>query len=198
MDVNALIAFIEQYGYAALFFSLWLGIFGLPVPDEVIVMTGGLVASLHMLNVIPAFLVLYVGVVSGLTLGFLLGRFIGEPILTRLRTKKNMGNYLEKSRKLAERYGAYSLLISYFFPVVRHLVPYIAGIAGMSLRKYALYSYTIGFLWTLLFFGLGLFFGNHIQQIGKAFHTYGLFLLLAFLTISTIIWTFLRVRRINT
>lgn len=37
-----IIALIGDYGYVALFFALWLGIVGMPIPDEVIVMTGGL------------------------------------------------------------------------------------------------------------------------------------------------------------
>lgn len=55
MDVEYLISIIEQYGYAALFFSLWLGIVGLPIPDEVIVMTGGAVTGMGILHPLPAF-----------------------------------------------------------------------------------------------------------------------------------------------
>ena len=43
--------YIEQYGYWALFFCLWLGIIGMPIPDEMIVMSGGFVSSLGILSV---------------------------------------------------------------------------------------------------------------------------------------------------
>lgn len=88
MDVEYLISIIEQYGYAALFFSLWLGIVGLPIPDEVIVMTGGAVTGMGILHPLPAFLIVYLGVISGLSLGYVLGRTVGTPILERLRRKK--------------------------------------------------------------------------------------------------------------
>lgn len=120
MDVDGLVILVGQYGYLALFFCLWLGIVGMPIPDEVIVMTGGFVASLGLLQPVPAFFVTYLGVVSGLTLGYVLGRVMGVTVLDRLKTKKNMQLYIEKSQDLINRYGSFSLFISYFFPIVRH------------------------------------------------------------------------------
>lgn len=47
MGLQDLLSYIEQYGYFALFFSLWLGIVGIPLPDEMIVMSGGFMSSLE-------------------------------------------------------------------------------------------------------------------------------------------------------
>ena len=55
MELHELLSYIEQYGYWALFFCLWLGIIGMPIPDEMIVMSGGFVSSLGILSIIPAF-----------------------------------------------------------------------------------------------------------------------------------------------
>jgi membrane-associated protein len=56
---------ISQFGYAALFFALWLGIVGMPIPDEVVVITGGAVSKAGLLQSFPAFIVTYLGVISG-------------------------------------------------------------------------------------------------------------------------------------
>lgn len=69
MHYDVLLNLVQQYGYFALFFTLWLGIVGMPIPDEVIVMTGGLVTALGILNPLPAFILTYLGVISGLSLG---------------------------------------------------------------------------------------------------------------------------------
>lgn len=175
MDVDSLMKLIAQYGYGALFFCLWLGIVGMPIPDEVIVMTGGLVSSLHLLKPVPAFLVTYLGVVSGLTLGYVLGFKVGAPILERLFKKNKANEYLTKSYGLIDRYGAYALCLSYFFPVIRHLVPYLVGIGRMTYKQYALFSYTTGFVWTSLFFTLGRFFGMYIEEIARVVISYGLY-----------------------
>jgi membrane-associated protein len=197
MDVDALIALVGQYGYAALFFCLWLGIVGMPIPDEVIVMTGGLVVSLGLLDPIPAFFVTYLGVVTGLTIGYVLGRVMGEPALQWLSKKRNIEKYLKKSYDLIDRYGAYSLCISYFFPIVRHIVPYLVGIGRMSFGRYVLFSYTTGFIWTLIFFTVGKFFGKYIEPIGEAVYTYGIYTLVVLAMVGIVILMVIRTKTIK-
>lgn len=174
MELNELILYIEQYGYAALFFCLWLGIIGMPIPDEMIVMSGGFVSSLGILHVVPAFILTYLGVVSGLSIGYILGRVFGVKVVDKMM-KKTKTKHLEKSQQLVHKYGHYALVMSYFIPFVRHIVPYLVGMNHMSFQRYVLYSYTTGFVWTLLYFILGSTFGKHIEAIVKLATQYGLY-----------------------
>lgn len=188
MNFEFVLGGVEQYGYAALFFLLWLGIVGMPIPDEVIVMSGGFITSLGLLQPVPAFLLTYAGVVSGLSIGYGLGRTVGAPALAYL-TRKKTGKYVEKANQLVNRYGAYSLIISYFFPVVRHVVPYIVGINKMPLPKYMLLSFSTGFVWTLILFFAGRYFGQYIERIGKAITNYGWISVIIFLVIVLVFIT---------
>ncbi|MED0968001.1 DedA family protein [Bacillus paramycoides] len=174
MELHELLSYIEQYGYWALFFCLWLGIVGMPIPDEMIVMSGGFVSSLGVLSIIPAFLLTYLGVVSGLSLGYILGKIFGTKVLDKLMKKKK-AKYLLKSQQMVERYGHYALVTSYFIPVVRHIVPYLVGMNNMRFKTYALYSYTTGFVWTLVYFVLGSLFGQHIESIVAIAIEYGMY-----------------------
>ncbi|QDQ02012.1 DedA family protein [Lysinibacillus fusiformis] len=183
MDLHDVIDFIEHYGYFALFFSLWLGIVGMPIPDEMIVMSGGFLSSLEKMGIIPAFILTYLGVVSGLSLGYVLGKVFGLKVLDKL-VKKNKAKYLIKSKDMISKYGQFALVISYFIPVVRHIIPYLVGMNNMSFKIYALYSYTAGFIWTMIYFVLGFFFGKHIEHIGKLATQYGLY----FGVIVMIVW----------
>jgi membrane protein DedA with SNARE-associated domain len=192
MHYDVLLNLVQQYGYPALFFALWLGIVGMPIPDEVIVMTGGLVTALGLLNPIPAFILTYLGVISGLSLGYILGLRLGAPVLDRLVQRKKAAIYLTKAQTMLGQFGHYALALSYFLPVVRHLVPYLAGMGKMPYRKYAAYSYTTGFLWTLIYFVVGRFFGNHIDQIAKLITEYGWYTLACIVITGLIVW---RVRR---
>ncbi|GIO29671.1 MULTISPECIES: DedA family protein [Paenibacillus] len=174
MNADTLLSFIQHFGYAALFFALWLGIVGMPVPDEVVVMTGGAVTANGFLHVLPAFALTYLGVVSGLSLGYALGRFFGNAVLDRLRRKKNMQKYIDVSDRLVRKYGRFALCISYFFPVVRHVMPYVVGLHHMKFRQYALFSFTTGLVWTAIFFTIGRLVGDHAQTIGELAYRYGL------------------------
>jgi membrane-associated protein len=174
MNYDNLIQLIQQFGYAALFFALWLGIVGMPIPDEVVVMTGGAVTGTGVLHAVPAFFITYLGVISGLTLGYVLGKYLGAPVLTKISRKKKMTRYIQVSENLISKYGSLALCFSYFIPVVRHVIPYLAGINNMTFRRYASYSYTTGFVWTLIFFLLGRSVGGHAQQIGNLIYHYGI------------------------
>jgi len=90
------------------------------------------------------------------------------------------------------QFGHYALVLSYFLPVVRHLVPYLAGMSQMPFREYAAYSYTTGFLWTLIYFVVGRLFGNNIDQIAKLVTEYGWYTLAFIATTGLIVWSIRR------
>ncbi|MGC7872198.1 DedA family protein [Desulfosporosinus sp. SYSU MS00001] len=188
MHNAVLLNMIQHFGYLALFFALWLGIVGMPIPDEVIVMTAGLVTALGLLNPILAFLLTYLGVVSGLSVGYLLGNQLGAPVIDRLVRKKKTGKYLRQAQAMLNKFGHYALPISYFLPMVRHLVPYLVGISKMPYRNYVAYAYSTGFVWTLIYFIVGRIFGNHIDQIAQMVTRYGFFALAILCVSGFIVW----------
>ncbi|MCZ8518155.1 MULTISPECIES: DedA family protein [Paenibacillus] len=195
MTTDTLLALIEQYGYAALFFSLWLGIVGAPIPDEAVVMTGGAVTASGLLETVPAFVLTYLGVISGLSLGYVLGRYAGMPILDRLKRKPKMERYILRSEELVKRYGNLSLVISYFLPVVRHVLPYLLGLNRMPFRRYAVISYSTGLLWTLLFFLLGRYAGAHAEETLRYLSGQGLRFLWIPAAAAVMWWAFQAARR---
>ncbi|WDU80829.1 MULTISPECIES: DedA family protein [Lysinibacillus] len=191
MELQDLLLFIEQYGYFALFFSLWLGIIGMPLPDEMIVMSGGFLSSLGKLVIWKSFLLTYLGVVSGLSLGFILGKLFGHRVLDKL-VKKKKAKYLSKSKELLDQYGRFALVLSYFIPIVRHILPYLVGMNNMPFKTYALFSYTTGFIWTLIYFTLGLLFGSQIEYISVIATKYGIYFGLFIVTVSCIYYFYIR------
>jgi len=181
MSIDFVINAVQQYGYFALFFLLWLGIIGLPIPDEVVVMTGGFVVALGILQPLPAFFITYAGVIIGLSIGYVLGKVMGIPSLKYLEQKKDMSKYTNQANRLFERFGSYSLVLGYFFPVIRHIVPYIVGMAKMPYSQYALLSYTTGFAWTLVYFTIGKYFGSNINMIANFIAQYKVVFVATFL-----------------
>jgi membrane-associated protein len=166
MHFQLIVDTVQQYSYFGLLFLLWLGVFGMPIPDEIVVMVSGLLTARGLLHTIPAFLATYAGVVSGLSIGYVLGKFVGTPSLKYLE-QKGLGRYTDKATELFNRFGTYSLVLSYLFPVIRHVVPYIVGITIMPYPKYAAISYTTGLAWTLFFFIIGRFFGSNLNVIAS-------------------------------
>jgi membrane-associated protein len=150
---------LGEYGYAALFIAFCLGIVGLPIPNEVVVMTGGAATTDGLLLAIPAFLMAYTGICSGLTVGFAVGRFVGLPILRRIGRGSKFETYIARSQQLVDKYGSAALLFTYFIPVVRNVMPYVVGANAMRYGTFALFAYSGAFVWTLIFFLIGRFTG---------------------------------------
>ncbi|MEO7144016.1 MAG: hypothetical protein ABI165_11020, partial [Bryobacteraceae bacterium] len=68
---------VATYGYAALYVLLMLGIVGLPIPDETILVFTGYLISRGTLKPVPALLTAVLGSSSGITVSYILGRTLG-------------------------------------------------------------------------------------------------------------------------
>ena len=71
------LAWIGQYGYAAIFVLLVFGIVGLPVPDETLLTFTGYMVFKGRLALPLAFAAALAGSLSGITISFTLGRVFG-------------------------------------------------------------------------------------------------------------------------
>lgn len=167
MDLDLIMDIIEKNGYLGLFLWLWFGVFGLPVPNEVISMTVGLAASLGALHPVSAFVVTYCGILAALTTLYLLGRLVGRRLISTLEKRKRFSNTLKKSLRLLERYHALSLSFSYFIPGVRNFLPLLYGFSRLPYRSFALFAYSGAFIWLLVVFSIGYLFGDNVEVVGK-------------------------------
>ncbi|MBT2682690.1 DedA family protein [Bacillus sp. ISL-37] len=185
MDLEMVINIIEDNGYLGLFLWLWFGVFVIPVPNEVILMTVGLASSKGALNPILAFLVTYMGISAAFSSSYLLGRVIGTRLLRMLEKKKRFANSIESAMKLMEKYHAFSLSLSCFAPGVRYLVPLLYGFSRLPFKTFALFAYSGAFVWVSIIFVLGYLFGDKMDVVMKYNKEFWL-VVLAFVLISII------------
>ncbi|GIO56012.1 DedA family protein [Paenibacillus cellulositrophicus] len=167
--MDTLMGLIEQVGYFAFFFVLCLGVIGLPLPNEVVVMIGGVLAGTGHLAPVSSFITIYLGICSGLTVGFVVSRLAASRLLDRLTRSKRMARYIDKAELLNRKYGNMAMCISVFLPVLRNVTPYAVGMKGMAYRRFALVSYTTAFVWTLLYFLIGSTLGLQVDDISTMF-----------------------------
>ncbi|MBM7659656.1 membrane protein DedA with SNARE-associated domain [Bacillus mesophilus] len=191
MELETALYFVQQYGYIALFLVLWIGFFFMPVPNEVIVMSSGLLIAQDIFSLLPGIITTYLGVVMSLTTLYVLGRFCFHPIQKKLLYKPRFQKYLESASQLIDKHGPLALMIGYYFPGVRHFVPFVIGSNKMSYRVFALYAYGTAAIWTIVFFMIGYFFGGNMDNILKNLFTYGGIVTVSVLTLIL----FLYIRR---
>lgn len=171
MLTAAIMHWIAQHGYAGIFTLLMLGILGLPVPDETLLVFVGYLVFKSKLSFFPALASAFAGSVYGITLSYGLGRTGGVALV------KKYGRFLHITEaKLTmvhnwlERIGKWALVCGYFIPGVRHFTAVVAGVSKMNYSLFALFAYGGALLWSSTFIVLGYFFGREWAHTSTAFH----------------------------
>jgi membrane-associated protein len=159
---ETIIQLVEQYGYLIFFLAFSLGPFGIPVPNEVTILTGGIMADNGMLNPWLIYICILMGLMTAVTLGYFIGKLFGKRVNQLLKKKCN--RQLIKAEKLFSKYGDIAMCVAFFIPFVRYVVPVLVGMNGMKFKKFAFLSYTSAVIWTVLFFGIGKIFGTELSE----------------------------------
>ena len=131
MDIfDLLTEFFVHYSYWAVFFTLILCGLGLPLPEDIVLVAGGVVAGLYpeTINVHWMFLVALTGVLLGDTIMYSLGRIFGQkalafPLVARVVTPNRFAIIQEKF----ETDGSWVLFFARFMPGLRSPIFLIAG-----------------------------------------------------------------------
>lgn len=180
---DLLLTIIEEVGYFALFLVLCLGLIGLPIPNEAVVMTGGALAASGVLLPVPAFIMTCLGICSAMTFGYSIGRYAGSKLSNWFSSKKNISKFVAKSEQLSDRYGGYAISLSLCLPFLRHVTPYVMGMNRMSFKRFVLFAYPSAFVWTLIYFIIGSFVGDQVQNISDHIYKYGIWIVYALVSI---------------
>lgn len=156
---------IVRHEYGAIFVLLMLGIVGLPVPDETLLVFTGYLSFKGTLRLEPALATAFLGSACGISLSYALGRFVGLPALIKFGPVLHIRQeHLEKVHRWVERWGKYSLLLAYFIPGYRHLAALVMGASLLQPTVFARFAYTGALIWSASFVGLGYVAGEEWQQ----------------------------------
>jgi membrane protein DedA with SNARE-associated domain len=162
---------IDRYGYGAIFVLLMLGIVGLPVSDETILMFVGYLSFKGTLQLEPAAASAFFGSATGISFSYAIGRFIGLPALLKFGHLIYLRpEHLAKTQQWVERWGKYSLLVAYFIPGVRHFAAVILGASLLRPTEFAKFAYTGALVWSVSFIGLGYLAGEEWTQLSPLLH----------------------------
>lgn len=190
---------IDRYGYGAIFALMMLGIVGLPVSDETILIFVGYLCFKGTLQLEPAMVTAFLGSASGISLSYAIGRFIGLPALLKFGHLIGLRpEHLTETQRWVERWGKYSLLVAYFIPGIRHLAAVILGAALLPPTVFARFAYMGALVWSAGFIGLGYLAGDEWTRLSPLLHRTGtvvLLLVLCMLAITLVLFLMRRTRR---
>jgi membrane protein DedA with SNARE-associated domain len=194
---HLVVEWISRYAYAGIFGLLFLGIVGLPVPDEFLLTFIGYLVFRHRLAAVPSLLAAFSGSVCGITVSYVLGRKLGAYLLRPSRRWLYLDPaHVRRVHNWFERLGGWSLIFGYFIAGVRHLTALVAGMAEYEPPKFAAFAYSGALLWTLSFISLGYLLGERWHAASDKFRLWSL-VALAVLAVALVLgalWRFARKR----
>jgi membrane protein DedA with SNARE-associated domain len=152
-----LFAWLVRYGTPVLFLAQLFGIFGLPIPDELLLTAAGVLMRNGQLHGLPTMAAAIGGCAAGITISYTLGRTVGLPTLQR--TMHVHPEALRRAETWFRRFGRWLLAFGYFIPGVRHVTALAAG-STLDYETFARYAYPGAVLWSSTFVGLGYFAGG--------------------------------------
>ncbi len=169
--MDPILHWVSAYGYFAIFGLLVLGIAGLPVPDETLLVFSGYLVSRGGLNPAGALAAAFFGSVCGISVSFAIGRTLGFGAVHRYGRWVHLTEArVERVHQWFEHLGHWALVGGYFIPGVRHVTAIIAGTSGLSYRRFAAFAYGGALLWVCTFLSLGYFFGDRWEEAERAIH----------------------------
>jgi membrane protein DedA with SNARE-associated domain len=143
---------------------------GVVLPGETAVLLGGVFAHQGSLPLATVMIAAVLGAVVGDTAGYAVGARLGPKLGTRMAGRR--ADRLQPAREFVRRHGAPAVFLGRWVPVMRALVPLIAGGSGMAYRRFALYNVTGGAVWGVAVAGLGYLaaaaYGRAAQVLGLA------------------------------
>lgn len=185
---------IAQYGYAAIFSLLVLGIVGLPVPDETLLTFTGYLVYRGQLKLPLVYGSALAGSLCGITLSYVLGRTFGLGLIHRYgKYLRITEEHVQKAHAWFTRVGHWGLTFGYFVPGVRHLTAYAAGMSDVEPHQFAVFAYSGGAMWVAAFIALGYFLGERWHDVEQHVHQYLLGASIA-AAIALVVWLVWRKR----
>lgn len=154
--ISAMTGFVYGYGYLALFILMVLESAALPIPSEIVLPLGGLLAAKGVLNVYLVFAVVLVAGFIGMAIDYYIAYFLGkEVVYKRLQQFHIKKEDLDAFDRWFEKNGGFTVFIARMLPEVRALVSFPAGFAFMPKKKFFAYSMVGTAIWdfSLITFG---------------------------------------------
>ena len=162
------ITLIEHFPYLGLFVLLILGGMGLPFPEDATLLLSGFLIANEIIKPLPAFLVVYSGLLLTDFLLYSVGKKYGRKVVEHKRFHKIISP--EKISKIEETFRKWGSLVIFFGRHIwglRAQLFVVAGVMRMAPEKF-LVADAISALFTIgLWGGVGYLGGNSLQVLKR-------------------------------
>jgi membrane-associated protein len=167
LDPEHLIDLFGLLGIVAIVFAESGLLVGFFLPGDSLLFTAGFLASgpssvdeaLH-LPLAALLIFLPIAAIAGDQVGYLFGRKVGPSIFKRPDSRFFKQDNVHKARGYFDKYGAKTIVLARFVPVVRTFAPIVAGVSGMHYPTFVKFNIIGGLVWSIGVTLLGFYLGQ--------------------------------------
>jgi membrane protein DedA with SNARE-associated domain len=183
-----------QYLYGGIFLMLLGGAFGLPIPEDLPLLLGGVLLHQQKAELGEMFLVCYTGIIIGDIILFTIGKRIGASSRNRGWFESKLSpKVLRKTRLAIERKSFITILIARHLFYLRTVTFLACGALKMSYTRFIIADMFAALISASFMLSFGFMFSDSYEYIISVFKTTKLIVFLAVGII--VVWIYLRIRK---
>ncbi|CAB4874425.1 unannotated protein [freshwater metagenome] len=164
LDANAIIAQFGQFALYAVSFIIFIEtafILTSFLPgDSLLFVLGITLAATTDFPIWVAIPLVIASAFAGSQVGYLTGRAVGPVLFERSHTWIFNPTFVDKAHGYFDKFGPRAIILARFVPIVRALVPMLAGISKMDRRTFLVYNLMGAFIWVTGLVGIGYLLGE--------------------------------------
>ena len=164
--MNEVSAFMMEYGEIVLVAVVFAEQIGLPLPAIPVLLAAGALAGVGKMNLAVAVSLSVIACFTGDLVWYELGRHRGRQALNLLcRISLEPDSCVRRTEDFFSRHGLRALVMAKFIPGLSTITPALAGLFGVTGKRFLLYNGLGALLWTVAFVGPGYLFSNQLEAI---------------------------------
>jgi membrane-associated protein len=173
--------------------GLLIGFF---LPGDSLLFIAGFLSSSAGGEILPPLplvaLVTVICAIAGDQVGYWFGKRVGPALFDRPKSRIFNPDYVTKAHNFLEKYGAKTIVMARFIPIVRTFAPIVAGVGSMRYRTFVTYNIIGGIIWGGGVTTIGYFLGE-VELVKNNIEIASLFIV--GLSVLPIVLEFVRHRR---
>jgi len=151
---------------------------------DYLLFAAGMFCGTHYLEIPLALLLLLLVTASfmGDLTGYYKGKWLGEKLFVDNNSRFFKKEYLEKGSNFYARFGMWAFILGRFMPIIRTLVPMIAGATDFKFKKFLLFNLLGAITWVCTLVPLGYYIGKAYPGVMK----YSIYILFIFIVVASL------------
>jgi len=130
------------------------------LPGDSLLFVLGALAAAGALQLPLLLVLLSVAAIGGNMLNYSIGVFLSNRVRSNKAIPFVKQAHIKRTHEFFEKYGAKTIIITRFVPIIRTFAPFMAGVGSMPYGKFTIYNIIGGTAWVLVGILSGFLFGN--------------------------------------